>query len=188
MFQELATLDHLSKGRAEIVAGRGSFVEAYPLFGLNLQDYNELFEEKLELLLKIRDNEFVTWSGKFRPPLKNQAIYPRPVQKTLPVWRGEGGSPESFVKASLMGLPLMIAIIRGETHRFRRLVDLYRKAGKQAGYKPEQLIVGMHAFGYVAEITEHAVDEMWEGYAVAMSGTMAKEWGMPPVTRSHFDA
>ena len=187
VFQNFATLDILSKGRAEIVAGRGSFVEAYPLFGLNLEDYDELFEEKLELLLKIRDNEFVTWSGRFRPAMKNQAVYPRPVQKALPVWRGVGGTPESFVKAGLMGLPLMIAIIGGETHRFRPLVDLYRKAGKQAGYKPEQLIVGMHAFGYVAETTQHAMDEMWEGYAVAMSGTIAKDRGMPAVTRSRFD-
>ena len=188
VFQEFATLDILSKGRAEIVAGRGSFVEAYPLFGLSLKDYDAIFEEKLELLLKIRDNEFVTWSGKFRPAMENQPVYPRPIQKKLPVWRGVGGTPESFIKAGLMGLPLMIAIIGGETHRFRPLVDLYRKAGMQAGYKPEQLIVGMHAFGFVAETTEQAMNEMWEGYSVAMSGTIAKERGMPPVTRSGFDA
>ena len=188
VFQEFATLDILSKGRAEIVAGRGSFVEAYPLFGLSLKDYDAIFEEKLELLLKIRDNEFVTWSGKFRPAMENQPVYPRPIQKKLPVWRGVGGTPESFIKAGLMGLPLMIAIIGGETHRFRPLVDLYRKAGMQAGYKPEQLIVGMHAFGYVAETTEQAMNEMWEGYSVAMSGAIAKERGMPPVTRSGFDA
>jgi probable LLM family oxidoreductase len=188
VFQNFATLDILSKGRAEIVAGRGSFVEAYPLFGLNLNDYDDLYEEKLELLLKIRDNEFVTWSGKFRPALKNQAVYPRPIQKTLPIWRGVGGTPESFVKAGLMGLPLMVAIIGGETHRFGPLVDLYRKAGKQAGYKPEQLIVGMHAFGYVAETTEQAMEEMYEGYRVAMSGAIARERGMPPVTRARFDA
>ena len=187
VFQNFATLDLLSKGRAEIVAGRGSFVEAYPLFGLNLKDYDELFEEKLELLLKIRDNEFVTWSGKFRPALNHQAVYPRPLQNKLPIWRGVGGTPESFVKAGLMGLPLMIAIIGGETHRFRPLVDLYRKAGEHAGYKPEQLIVGMHAFGYVAETTQQAQDEMWAGYAVAMS-TIAKERGMAPVTRARFDA
>ncbi len=187
VFQNFATLDLLSKGRAEIVAGRGSFVEAYPLFGLNLQDYNELFEEKLELLLKIRDSEFVTWSGKFRPAMKNQAVYPRPLQNHLPIWRGVGGTPESFVKAGLMGLPLMVAIIGGETHRFRPLVDLYRKAGEHAGHKPEQLIVGMHAFGYVAETTQQAQDEMWEGYTVAMS-TIAKERGMPPATRSSFNA
>ena len=163
-------------------------MEAYPFFGLNLNDYDDLFEEKLELLLKIRDHEFVTWSGKFRPALKNQPIYPRPIQKTLPIWRGVGGTPESFVKAGLMGLPLMVAIIGGETHRFRPLVDLYRKAGKQAGFKPEQLIVGMHAFGYIAETAEQAMEEMYEGYRVAMSGAIAKERGMPPVTRSRFDA
>jgi len=188
VFQNFATLDLLSKGRAEIVAGRGSFVEAYPLFGLNLQDYDDLFEEKLALLLKIRDNEFVTWSGRFRPALKNQAVYPRPLQNPLPIWRGVGGTPESFVQAGMAGLPLMVAIIGGETHRFRPLVDLYRQAGKQAGFKPEQLTVGMHAFGYVAETTQQAMDEMWEGYEVAMSGTIAKERGMPPVTRSRFDA
>ena len=188
VFQNFATLDILSKGRAEIVAGRGSFVEAYPLFGLNLNDYDDLFEEKLELLLKIRDNEFITWSGKFRPALKNQAVYPRPLQKKLPIWRGVGGTPESFAKAGLMGLPLMVAIIGGETHRFGPLVDLYRRAGKQAGYKPEQLVVGMHAFGYVAETTEQAMEEMYEGYKVAMSGAIARERGMPPVTRARFDA
>jgi probable LLM family oxidoreductase len=188
VFQNFATLDLLSKGRAEIVAGRGSFVEAYPLFGLNLQDYDDLFEEKLQLLIKIRDNEFVTWSGKFRPPMKNQPVYPRPLQNPLPIWRGVGGTPESFIKAGLMGLPLMVAIIGGETHRFGPLVDLYRKAGKQTGYKPEQLKVGMHAFGYVAETTQQAKDEMWEGYAIAMSGTMAQDRGFPPVTRSRFDA
>jgi probable LLM family oxidoreductase len=187
VFQNFATLDIISKGRAEIVAGRGSFVEAYPLFGLNLQEYDQLFEEKLELLLKIRDNEFVTWSGKYRPSMKNQPVYPRPLQNHLPIWRGVGGTPESFVKAGLMGLPLMVAIIGGETHRFRPLVDLYRQAGKQAGYKPEQLTVGMHAFGYVAETTQQAMDEMWEGYDIAMSGTIAKERGMPPVTRARFD-
>ena len=188
VFQNFATLDLISKGRAEIVAGRGSFVEAYPLFGLNLQEYDQLFEEKLALLLKIRDNEFITWSGKFRPAMKNQPVYPRPIQNPLPIWRGVGGTPESFVKAGLMGLPLMVAIIGGETHRFRPLVDLYRQAGKQAGYKPEQLTVGMHAFGYVAETTQQAMDEMWEGYEVAMSGTIAKERGMPPVSRARFDA
>jgi probable LLM family oxidoreductase len=188
VFQNFATLDLLSKGRAEIVAGRGSFVDAYPLFGLNLRDYDDLFEEKLELLLNIRDHEFVTWSGKFRPPLKQQAVYPRPMQNPLPIWRGVGGTPESFVKAGLMGLPLMVAIIGGETRRCSPLVDLYRRSGIQAGYKPERLKVGMHAFGYVAETTQQAMDEMWEGYAVAMSGSVAKERGFPPVRRSDFDA
>lgn len=188
VFQNFATLDLLSKGRAEIVAGRGSFVEAYPLFGLNLQDYDELFEEKLDLLLKIRDNEFVTWSGKFRPALKNQAVYPRPLQNPLPIWRGVGGTPESFARAGIMGLPLMVAIIGGETHRFAPAVQLYRQTGLRAGYKPEHLKVGMHAFGYVAETTEQAMDEMWEGYKVAMTGSVARDRGFPPVTRARFDA
>jgi probable LLM family oxidoreductase len=188
VFQNFATLDLLSKGRAEIVVGRGSFIEAFPLFGLNLQDYDALFAEKLELLLKIRDNEFVTWSGEFRPSMNNQPVYPRPVQKQLPIWLGVGGTPESFVRAGMLGLPLMIAIIGGETHRFRPLVDLYRQAGLRAGHKPENLIVGMHAFGYVAETTKQAADEMFEGYKIAMSGSVAKDRNFPPVTRPRFDA
>ena len=126
VFQNFATLDLISNGRAEIVAGRGSFTEAFPLFGLNMHDYDELFTEKLDLLLHIRDHEFVTWSGKFRPALQNQAIYPRPLQDPLPVWLGVGGTPASFARAGTMGLPLMVAIIGGETHRFRPLIDLYR--------------------------------------------------------------
>ncbi len=188
VFQNFATLDLLSKGRAEIVVGRGSFIEAYPLFGLNLQDYDALFAEKLELLLKIRDNDFVTWSGKFRPPMNNQPVYPRPIQKLLPIWLGVGGTPESFARAGMLGLPLMVAIIGGETHRFRPLVDLYRQAGLRAGHKPEQLIVGMHAFGYVAENSKQAADEMYEGYKIAMSGSVAKDRNFPPVTRPRFDA
>lgn len=188
VFQSFATLDLLSKGRAEMVVGRGSFIESYPLFGLNLKDYDALFAEKLDLLLKIRDNEFVTWTGKFRPALMNQPIYPRPVQNPLPVWLGVGGTPESFVRAGMLGLPLMVAIIGGETYRFRPLVDMYRKAGKRAGYSEKQLSVGMHAFGYVAETTKQAVDEMYEGYAAAMSGSVARDRGMPPATRSRFEA
>lgn len=188
VFQNFATLDLLSKGRAEMVVGRGSFIEAYPLFGLNLQDYDALFAEKLELLLKIRDNDSVTWSGKFRPAMNNQPVYPRPVQKPLPIWLGVGGTPESFVRAGMLGLPLMVAIIGGETHRFRPLVDLYRQAGLRAGHKPEQLIVGMHAFGYVAENSKQAADEMYEGYKIAMSGSVAKDRNFPPVTRPRFDA
>src|SRR5580704_7589903 len=137
VFQEFATLDLVSNGRAEIVAGRGSFVESYPLFGLQLEDYDSLFQEKLELLLKIRDNTHVTWSGKHRPALTGQGIYPRPLQNPLPIWVGVGGTPESFVRAGLLGLPLMVAIIGGEPHRFRPLIDLYRKAGARAGHAPE---------------------------------------------------
>ena len=150
VFQSFATLDLVSRGRAEMVVGRGSFIEAFPLFGLNLQDYDELFTEKLDLLLKIRNNELVTWSGKFRAPLHNQAIYPRPLQDPFPIWLGVGGTPASFVRAGTLGLPLMVAVIGGETHRFRPLVDLYREAGKRAGHAPEKLKVGLHSLGYVA--------------------------------------
>ena len=156
VFQNFATLDLISGGRAEMVAGRGSFIEAFPLFGYNLEDYDDLFAEKLDLLLKIRESEFITWSGKFRPPLKNQPVYPRPMQYPIPIWVGVGGTPESFIRAGALGLPLMVAVIGGETHRFRPLVDLYREAGKGAGYTTEQLKVGMHSLGYVANTTEEA--------------------------------
>jgi len=187
VFQNAATLDLISNGRAEIVVGRGSFTESFPLFGFNLQDYNELFKEKLELLLQIRNNEYVTWSGKFRAPLNNQPIYPRPVQEPLPVWVGVGGTPESFVRAGLLGLPLMVAVIGGETHRFRPLVDLYREAGEKAGHAPEKLSVGLHSLGYVAETTEKAVADFYPGYAEAFT-RIGRERGWPPVTRPHFDA
>ena len=131
LFQEFATLDLLSQGRAEMVVGRGSFVEAFPLFGLRLEDYDSLFAEKLELLLKIRDNEHVRWSGEYRPPLRGEGIYPRPLQNPLPIWIGVGGTPESFVRAGQLGLPLMVAIIGGETRRFKPLVDLYRESGME---------------------------------------------------------
>src|SRR5918992_1127392 len=134
IFQEFATLDLLSQGRAEMVVGRGSSIEAFPLFGFGLEDYDSLFEEKLDLLLKIHDNEHINWSGKYRSRLNGQGVYPRPLQNPLLIWIGVGGIPESFVRAGLLGLPLMVAIIGGETQRFRPLVDLYREAGRQAGY------------------------------------------------------
>jgi probable LLM family oxidoreductase len=186
IFQNFATLDLISNGRAEIVAGRGSFIEAYPLFGYKLQDYDALFAEKLDLLLKIRDNETVTWQGKFRAPLNNQSIYPRPVQSKLPIWLGVGGTPESFVRAGTLGLPLMVAIIGGETHRFRPLVDLYREAGARAGHEPESLKVGMHSIGYVAATTEEASDDFYPGYAETFT-KIGRERGWPPVTRLHYD-
>ncbi len=188
VFQNFATLDLISKGRAEMVVGRGSFIESFPLFGYNLQDYDALFAEKLELLLKIRDNETINWQGKFRPALKNQAVYPRPLQTPFPIWLGVGGTPESFVRAGALGLPLMVAVIGGETYRFRPLVDLYREAGKEAGFAPEQLKVGLHSLGYVATDTQKAKDEMYPGYANAMGGAVAKERGWPPMTRGRFDA
>jgi probable LLM family oxidoreductase len=187
VFQNFATLDLVSQGRAEMVVGRGSFTEAFPLFGLSLQDYDQLFSEKLNLLLQIRDNEFVNWSGKFRPALVNQAIYPRPAQKQLPVWLGVGGTPQSFVRAGLLGLPLMVAIIGGETHRFRPLIDLYREAGTKAGHSAEKLKVGIHSLGYVASTKEEAVDDYYPGYAETFT-RIGRERGWPPVTRAGFDA
>ena len=187
VFQNFATLDLISNGRAEIVAGRGSFTEAYPLFGLKMEDYNALYAEKLDLLLKIRDNEVVNWSGKFRPDLVNQAIYPRPVQDPLPIWVGVGGTPESFVRAGVLGLPLMIAIIGGETHRFAPLVELYRNAGEKAGHDSEKLKVGVHSLGYVAETREQAINDFFPGYAESFT-RIGKERGWPPVTRTHFES
>lgn len=187
VFQEFATLDLISNGRAEIVAGRGSFIDAFPLFGLDLDDYDELFIEKLHLLLKIRDNEFVTWEGKFRPALKNQPVYPRPLQKKLPVWIGVGGTPESFIRAGSLGLPLMVAVIGGETYRFRPLVDAYREAGRRAGFAPEDLKVGLHSLGLVSNTTEEAFNDFYPGYAESMT-RIGKERGWAPMTRPRFEA
>jgi probable LLM family oxidoreductase len=187
VFQNFATLDLLSGGRAEIVVGRGSFIEAFPLFGLELEDYDSLFSEKLDLLLNIREHEHVSWSGKHRPALTGQGVYPRPLQNPLPIWLGVGGTPESFARAGTLGLPLMVAIIGGETHRFRRLVDLYREYGRRAGHAPDRLQVGVHALGYVAPTTQEAIDDFFPGYAAAFT-EIGKERGWPPVTRSQFDA
>jgi len=187
LFQEFATLDLLSQGRAEMVVGRGSFVEAFPLFGLRLEDYDSLFAEKLDLLLKIRDNEHVQWSGEHRPALSGQGIYPRPLQDKLPIWIGVGGTPESFVRAGQLGLPLMVAIIGGETRSFKPLIDLYRESGRQAGYSANQLKVGIHSLGYVAESTRQAANDFYPGYARTMT-EIGKERGWPKMTRGHFDA
>src|SRR6202049_2232020 len=187
VFQNFATLDLISQGRAEMVVGRGSFVDSFPLFGFRLEDYDSLFAEKLDLLLKIRDNEHVTWSGKHRPALTGQGVYPRPVQNPLPIWLGVGGTPGSFVRAGALGLPLMVAIIGGQTHRFRPLVDLYWEAGRRAGHSPDRLKVGVHSLGYVAESTQEAADDFFPGYARAFTD-VGKERGWPPVTRADFDA
>jgi len=187
VFQDFATLDLISQGRAEIVAGRGSFTEAYPLFGLDIRDYDSLFVEKLDLLLKIRDEPEVHWSGKHRAPLTGQTIFPRPKQNPLPIWIGVGGTPASFARAGALGLPLMVAIIGGEFRRFRPLIDLYRQAGQEAGHALEKLKVGVHALGYFAETTKQAGDDFFPGYA-RMFGEIGKERGWPPITRAHFDA
>jgi probable LLM family oxidoreductase len=187
VFQNFATLDLISQGRAEMVVGRGSFTDSFPLFGFQLQDYDALFAEKLDLLVKIRDNEHVTWSGKHRPALTGQGVYPRPLQNPLPIWLGVGGTPASFARAGVLGLPLMVAIIGGETRRFRPLIDLYREAGERAGHSPDRLKVGVHSLGYVAATTQEAADDFFPGYARAFND-IGKERGWPPVTRAGFDA
>jgi probable LLM family oxidoreductase len=187
VFQQFATLDLLSQGRAELVVGRGSFTEAFPLFGLNFQDYDALFAEKLDLLLQLNEQEVVTWRGRFRPALHEQAIYPRPMQPKLPIWLGVGGTPVSFVRAGSLGLPLMVAVIGGETHRFRPLIDLYREAGDKAGFAQEDLKVGLHSLGYVAQTHEEAVENYYPGYAETFT-RIGRERGWPPVTRGHFEA
>ncbi|MES3033536.1 MAG: LLM class flavin-dependent oxidoreductase [Gemmatimonadota bacterium] len=187
VFQEFATLDLISNGRAEIVAGRGSFIESYPLFGLRLEDYDDLFAEKLALLLAIRDTERLHWSGRHRPALTGQPIYPRPLQDRLPVWVGVGGTPASFVRAGTLGLPLMVAIIGGEHRRFRPLVELYRDAGRRAGHAPESLTVGVHSIGFLADTTSDAAEQFFPGYAHTFT-EIGKERGWAPTTRAHFDA
>ena len=187
IFQQFATLDLISQGRAEIVAGRGSFVEAFPLFGLELDDYDSLFAEKLELLLTIRENTQVYWSGKHRAPLTGQSIYPRPLQNPLPIWMGVGGTPDSFARAGALGLPLMVAIIGGEPHRFRPLIELYRETGRRAGYPAEQLRVGLHCIGFLGDTTQQAADDFFPGYAHTFT-EIGKERGWPPTTRAQFDA
>jgi probable LLM family oxidoreductase len=186
VFQQFATLDLISQGRAEMVVGRGSFTESFPLFGLDFNDYDALFAEKLDLLLQLRAEERITWSGKFRPALNNQAVYPRPLQAEMPIWVGVGGTPESFVRAGLLGLPLMVAVIGGETHRFRRAVELYRAAGAQAGHAPEKLKVGLHSLGYVAPSREAAINDYFPGYAETFT-RIGRERGWPPVSRERFD-
>lgn len=186
LFQNYATLDLISNGRAEIVAGRGSFTESYPLFGMNFEDYDDLYAEKLDLLLKIRDSEQITWSGRFRPPLVNQSIYPRPIQEQLPIWVGVGGTPTSFARAGALGLPLMVAVIGGETHRFKPLIDLYYEAAERAGQDRSKLKVGLHSLGFVAKTKEEAVEKYYPGYKVWFN-QIGKERGWPPVTLERFE-
>lgn len=187
VFQEFATLDLISMGRAEIVVGRGSSTEAFPLFGWAMSDYDALFTEKLDLLLRLREETHVTWQGRFRPALTGQGVFPRPYQHRLPVWLGVGGTPESFVRAGNLGLPLMIAIIGGGFARFRPLVDLYREAGRRAGHAGEVLKVGIHALGFVADTAQSARNLFFPGWEY-MFGKVGRERGWPPPTRAQFDA
>lgn len=187
VFQQFATLDGVSSGRAELMIGRGSFIESFPLFGYDLADYDALFEEKLELLLQIRDNERVTWSGRFRPPLDNQGIYPRPQQEPLPIWVAVGGTPASIVRAARHGLPVALAIIGGDPARFAPLAELYRRTLEESGYDPETVPLAVHAHGYIADTTEQAVEEYYDAYAMAMT-QLGYERGWGPMTRAQFDS
>ncbi|MGR9132358.1 LLM class flavin-dependent oxidoreductase [Rhizobium leguminosarum] len=186
VFQEFATLDLISRGRTELVVGRGSFVEAYPLFGLDTRHYDELFAEKLDLFLKLGETRDITWEGRFRPPLKGQGVFPRPHQSRLPVWIGVGGSPASFARAGVLGLPLMVAIIGGSFERFRPLVDLYRESGLRAGHDRQKLKVGVHAMGFVGETDTAAKDAFFPGWA-HLTTKIGRERGWSPPTRQQFE-
>ena len=186
VFQDFATVDALSNGRAEIMAGRGSFIESFPLFGYDLNDYNELFEEKLDLLLKIRESEKVTWEGNHRPAISNLGVYPRPVQNPLPVWVGSGGNSQSVIRAGLLGLPLVLAIIGGRPLQFEPLVRLYKQAAKQAGHDPSKLTIASHSHGFVAASTKEAADKFFPSTQQAMN-KIGRERGWGPYTRETFD-
>ncbi len=185
VFQDFSTLDLLSDGRAEIMAGRGSFIESFPLFGYDLEDYDDLFSEKLELLLALRESQRVTWSGRHRAALHDVGVYPRPLQQPLPVWIAVGGSPGSIMRAGKLGLPLMLAIIGGSPARFKPLVDLYREAARQ-GVDSSQLAVGINSHTYVAETSQRAADEFFPAYAPMMN-RIGRERGWQPLTREQFD-
>jgi probable LLM family oxidoreductase len=187
VFQDFATLDLISQGRAEIIVGRGSFIESYPLFGYDTRHYDELFSEKLDLLLHLRDQVRVQWEGKHRASLTGQGVWPRPLQPQLPIRLGVGGTPESFVRAGMLGLPLTVAIIGGQPHRFRPLVDLYREAGRRAGHAPESLDVAIHVVGFLADTTQQAADTLWPAYSTTFT-RIGRERGWPPATRAAFDA
>lgn len=186
LFQEFATLDLISKGRAELVVGRGSFGEAFPLFGLDTRAYDALFAEKLDLFLKLGETSNLSWKGDFRPQLTGQGVFPRPHQPRLPVWVGVGGSPQSFARAGALGLPLMVAIIGGTFERFRLLIDLYRETGLKAGHDPQTLKVGVHAMGFVGKTDAEAKDAFFPGWAHLM-GTIGRERGWSPPSRQQFE-
>jgi probable LLM family oxidoreductase len=186
VFQDFATIDLLSGGRAEIMAGRGSFIESFPLFGFDLEDYDELFVEKLELLLLLRDNERVTWSGKHRPPINNLAVYPRPIQNPLPVWIAVGGNPESAIRAGTLGLPMALAIIGGMPERFAPIVELHREAARRAGHVPLPAL-GINSHGYIADTSQQAIDESYP-YVASMMNKIGRERGWSPMTRAQYEA
>ena len=185
-FQDFATLDLLSRGRTELLVGRGSFIESFPLFGYDLGDYHELFAEKLQLLLAIRDSERVTWEGQFRAPLLDQPVYPRPQQDPLPVWVGVGGTPGSIIRAARLGLPVALAIIGGDPARFKVFADLYRRTLEEEGRDPADFPLAVHGLGHVGDNTEEAIEDIYPGFA-AMMTRIGQERGWPPLTRSQYE-
>jgi probable LLM family oxidoreductase len=187
VFQDFATVDLLSDGRAEIMAGRGSFIESFPLFGYDLNDYDDLFAEKLDLLLRLRQEEHITWSGRFRAPLDGQGVYPRPVQQPIPVWVAVGGNPGSAVRAATLGLPMALAIIGGMPERFAPFVELYREAGRRAGQPESELMLGINSHGLIADTSQQAADEAFPAYATMMN-RIGRERGWPPMSRQDFEA
>lgn len=187
VFQQFATVDLISNGRAEIIVGRGSFVESYPLFGYDLRHYDALFSEKLDLLLKLREQTQIHWQGQHRAPLTGQGVYPRPAQRLLPVRLGVGGTPASFARAGMLGLPLVVAVIGGDPAQFRPYIDLYRQTGTEAGFKPEQLSVGLHMIGLVGDTDQQAAEDMFPAHAEIFT-RIGRERGWPPFSRAQFDA
>jgi probable LLM family oxidoreductase len=187
LFQQFATLDGISNGRAEIIAGRGSMVDAFPLFGYDLKDYEELFEEKLELLLKLRESEKVSWRGGHRPAFTNLGVYPRPVQDQMPIWLGSGGNTGSAIRAGMLGLPLVLAIIGGSPMHFAPLIPIYKKAAAQAGHDPAKLKIAVHSLGFVADSTSLAVDQFFPPTQASFN-YFARERGWSQYTRAGFDA
>jgi probable LLM family oxidoreductase len=186
VFQQFATVDLLSGGRAEIMAGRGSFIESFPLFGYNLNDYDDLFAEKLDLLLRLRESERVHWQGRHRPALSGQSVYPRPIQNPIPVWIAVGGTPQSVIRAGVLGLPLAIAIIGGQPGRFVPLADLYRRAAREAGHDPSKLELSINSHGFIADSSQDAANQSFPFFAEVMS-RIGRERGWPPATRADFE-
>lgn len=187
VFQDFATLDLISNGRAEIMAGRGSFIESFPLFGYDLKDYDALFAEKLDLLLKLCESERITWSGKFRPAMQNLGVYPRPVQDKIPIWVAVGGTPESAVRAGTLGLPMALAIIGGIPERFAPLVELHRAAARRAGKDVDQLQVSINSHGFIADDSQQAADDYFPSFQMVMN-KIGRERGWSPITRPQFEA
>lgn len=186
VFQDFSTLDLLSDGRAEIMAGRGSFIESFPLFGYDLKDYDDLFSEKLDLLVKLNKSTKITWKGKHRPSINNVGVYPRPLQEELPIWVAVGGTPESVVRAARLGLPMGLAIIGGMPERFKPIIDLYRESWKRSGHPEEKMKVSINSHAYVADTSQAAADEFFPSYAEVMT-RIGRERGWPPTTRQHFE-